>query len=75
MRITQEQIKAMLPGQVLTVKCADASEWESSKRIAQKVKKGHQRGDGNSYIVSQNVRELTVTVETTDMTKNSGSHD
>lgn len=66
MRITQNQIRAMLPGQVLTAKCVDAAEWESAKRIAQIVKKGYQREDGNAYIVSQSVSELTVSVETTN---------
>lgn len=66
MRITQEQIRSMLPGQVLIAKCVGAGEWDSAKRIAHKVKKEYQRKDGNSYIVSQNINELTVTVETTN---------
>lgn len=56
----------MLPGQVLIAKCVGAGEWDSAKRIAHKVKKEYQRKDGNSYIVSQNINELTVTVETTN---------
>lgn len=59
----------MLPGQVLTAKCVDASEWESAKRIAHKVKKEHQREDGNVYIVTQSVGGLTVSVETSNISK------
>lgn len=66
MRITQEQIRSMLPGQTLIAKCVGAGEWDSAKRIAHKVKKEYQREDGNTYIVSQNINELTVTVETTN---------
>lgn len=69
MRITQSQIKSMLPGQVLTAKCVNAAEWESAKRIAHMVKSGHQREDGNSYMVSQSVSELTVSVETTNIAR------
>ena len=66
MRISQEQIKSMLPGQILTAKCVDAAEWESAKRIAHKVRKEHHRKDGNAYIITQSVGELTVSVETTN---------
>lgn len=66
MRVTQEQLRSMLPGQVLVAKCVDAAEWDSAKRIAQKVKKEHQREDGAVYNVTQNVKSLTVTVETTN---------
>lgn len=67
MRITQEQIKLMLPGQVLIAKCISAAEWDSAKRIAHKVKKDFVRADGNTYAVSQNAKELTVQVETSNI--------
>lgn len=57
----------MLPGQVLIAKCVDAAEWDSAKRIAQKVKKEHSREDGNAYVVCQSAKELTVTIETTNI--------
>lgn len=66
MRVTQEQLKSMLPGQILIAKCVDAAEWDSAKRIAQRVKKEFIREDGNYYIVSQSAPALTVTVETTN---------
>lgn len=66
MRLRKEQIENMLPGQVLTAKCVSAAEWESAKRIAQRVKKEHQREDGEGYIVSQDVKSQTVSVETTN---------
>ncbi len=56
----------MLPGQILTAKCVDAAEWDSAKRIAHKVKKEHRRDDGEAYVVTQSVGELTVSVETTN---------
>lgn len=56
----------MLPGQTLTAKCVDAAEWESAKRTAQKVRSGYTREDGQTYTVTQDVRELTVTVETSN---------
>lgn len=62
MKVTQEHIKNLIPGQTLMMKCDDAPEWESTKRVAQKVKKGHIREDGYVYRVTQNVRELTVAV-------------
>lgn len=67
MRVTQEQLKSMLPGQILIAKCVDAAEWDSAKRIAQRVKKDYQREDGNVYNVSQDVNALTITVETTNI--------
>lgn len=67
MRVTQEQLKSMLPGQILIAKCVNAAEWDSAKRIAQKVKKEFVREDDNYYIVSQSAPALTVTVETTNI--------
>lgn len=66
MRLTKLQIEAMLPGQVLIAKCVNAAEWESAKRIAQRVKKEYLREDGESYIVTQDVKAQTVSVETTN---------
>lgn len=66
MKISQEQIKNMLPGQVLIAKCESASEWESAKRIAYKMKAAG-RDDGNSYIVKQNAADMTVSIETTNV--------
>ena len=66
MRLTKDQLEKMLPGQVLTAKCVNASDWESAKRTAHKVKSECKRTDGQTYMVSQNVNALTVTVETTN---------
>lgn len=53
----------MLPGQTLIAKCVDAAEWDSAKRIAQKVKKEHSREDGSTYVVYQSAKDLSVTIE------------
>lgn len=66
MRITKAQIEKLLPGQELTAKCVNAAEWESAKRIAQRVRKECVRDDGESYIVSQDVNAQTVTVKVTN---------
>ena len=66
MRLTKEQLEKMLPGQVLTAKCVGTGEWESAKRIAQRVKSEYKRKDGETYTVSQNVNALTVTIETSN---------
>lgn len=66
MRITQRQIEGLLPGQALTARCESASEWESAKRIAQRVKARGAREDGEQYVVSQSSQELTVTVAVTN---------
>lgn len=66
MRLSKRQLEDMLPGQTLTARCVDAAEWESAKRIAQRVKKECARPDGENYMVSQDARALTVSVETTN---------
>lgn len=63
MRITKKQIEAMLPGQVIIAKCVDAAEWDSAKRVSHFARKYITRDDGNTYKISQNIRELTVSVE------------
>lgn len=62
MKVTQEHIKNLIPGQTLIMKCDTTGEWDSTKRVAQKVKKNHVREDGYVYRVRQNINEMTVTV-------------
>lgn len=66
MRISQGQLRLLLPGQTLIAQCEDTSEWLSAIRTAHKVKKNHQRTDGKMYVVTSDSKNLTVTVELTE---------
>ncbi len=72
MRITREQIRALLPGQKLVAKCIDTAEWLSANRIAQYAKKDCPREDGEAYLVSSDSKENTVTVEVTNISQRNG---
>lgn len=57
MKLTKEQVKRMLPGQILTVACTDASELDSAYQTALQARKEIEDYD---VAISRSAKTMTV---------------
>lgn len=64
MKLTQQTVKALLPGQTMVIQCDDVCEYESVARVAYFARTNLKIPKENLKI-SQQARQLTVTIQRT----------
>lgn len=64
MKLTKEQIKKMLPGQVLTIPCENAAELDS---VYQTALQGRSEANGIVLCISRSNKTQTVTIRATEV--------
>ena len=59
MRLTKEQVRTMLPGQMLTVPCTTVAELDSAYQVALQARK---EIEGRNVAISRSGKTMTVTI-------------
>ena len=68
MRLTKDQVKKMLPGQILTINCANTAELDSTYQTAAQARR---ETDKHNISIARSGTAMTITISVTEKDKTS----